>query len=123
MSIKNGIGFCAVYFCLTLLIKMCFLISIFLCFTLVPKLVPRTVDFHWYWYRILKFWYRDNPSSKQGQYSPNDQHLGIKHRRDREHQYSENKCLPLRITHPVVCVTLGSLTEKCWEERRDKQHP
>ncbi len=26
---KNGIGFCAVYFCLTLLIKMCFLISIF----------------------------------------------------------------------------------------------
>ncbi len=59
---KNGIGFCAVYFCLTLLIKMCFLISIFLCFALVPKLVPRTVDFHWYWYRILKFWYRDNPS-------------------------------------------------------------
>ncbi len=58
----NGIGFCAVYFCLTLLIKMCFLISIFLCFALVPKLVPRTVDFHWYWYRILKFWYRDNPS-------------------------------------------------------------
>ncbi len=41
---------------------MCFLISIFLCFALVPKLVPRTVDFHWYWYRILKFWYRDNPS-------------------------------------------------------------
>ncbi len=40
---------------------MCFLISIFLCFALVPKLVPRTVDFHWYWYRILKFWYRDNP--------------------------------------------------------------
>ncbi len=39
---------------------MCFLISIFLCFALVPKLVPRTVDFHWYWYRILKFWYRDN---------------------------------------------------------------
>ncbi len=37
-----------------------FLISIFLCFALVPKLVPRTVDFHWYWYRILKFWYRDN---------------------------------------------------------------
>ncbi len=47
-------------FCLTSLIKMCFLISIFLCFALVPKLVPRTVDFHWYWYRILKFWYRDN---------------------------------------------------------------
>ncbi len=44
---------------LTLLIKMCFLISIFLCFALVPKLVPRTVDFHWYWYQILKFWYRD----------------------------------------------------------------
>ncbi len=41
---------------------MCFLISIFLCFALVPKLVPRTVDFHWYWYRILKFWYRDNTS-------------------------------------------------------------
>ncbi len=41
---------------------MCFLISIFLCFALVPKLVPRTVDFHWYWYRIQKFWYRDNPS-------------------------------------------------------------
>ncbi len=41
---------------------MCFLISIFLCFALVPKLVPRTVDFHWYWYRILKFWYRDNPN-------------------------------------------------------------
>ncbi len=61
---KNGIGFCAVYFCLTLLIKMRFLISIFLCFALVPKLVPRTVDFHWYWYRILKFWYRDNPSTK-----------------------------------------------------------
>ncbi len=40
---------------------MCILISIFLCFALVPKLVPRTVDFHWYWYRILKFWYRDNP--------------------------------------------------------------
>ncbi len=42
---------------------MCFLISIsisiFLCFALVPKLVPRTVDFHWYWYRILQFWYRD----------------------------------------------------------------
>ncbi len=62
ISIKNGIGFCAVYFCLTLLIKMCFLISIFLCFALVPKLVPRTVDFHWYWYRILTFWYRDNPT-------------------------------------------------------------
>ncbi len=60
MSIKNGIGFCAVFFCLTALIKMCFLISMFLCFALVPKLVPRTVDFHWYWYRILKFWYRDN---------------------------------------------------------------
>ncbi len=43
---------------------MCFLISIFLCFALVPKLVPRTVDFHWYWYRILKFWYRDNPNSE-----------------------------------------------------------
>ncbi len=43
---------------------MCFLISIFLCFALVPKLVPRTVDFHWYWYRILKFWYRDNPNAK-----------------------------------------------------------
>ncbi len=41
---------------------MCFLISIFLCFALVPKLIPRTVDFHWYWYRILKFWYRDNPT-------------------------------------------------------------
>ncbi len=41
---------------------MCFLISIFLCFALVPKLVPRTMDFHWYWYRILKFWYRDNPT-------------------------------------------------------------
>ncbi len=40
--------------------KNVFLISIFLCFALVPKLVPRTVDFHWYWYRILKFWYRDN---------------------------------------------------------------
>ncbi len=26
------------------------------------ELVPRTVDFHWYWYRILKFWYRDNPT-------------------------------------------------------------
>ncbi len=62
-GIKNGIGFCAVYFCLTLLIKMCFLISIFLCFALVPKLVPRTVDFHWYWYRILKFWYRDNTTT------------------------------------------------------------
>ncbi len=41
---------------------MCFLLSIFLCFALVPKLVLRTVDFHWYWYRILKFWYRDNPN-------------------------------------------------------------
>ncbi len=60
IGIKNGIGFCAVYFCLTVLIKICFFISIFLCFALVPKLVPRTVDFHWYWYRILKFWYRDN---------------------------------------------------------------
>ncbi len=50
-------------FCLTLLIKMC-IISIFLCFALVPKLVPRTVDFHWYWYRILKFWYLDNTSRK-----------------------------------------------------------
>ncbi len=60
---KKWHWFCAVYFCLTLLIKMCFLISIFLCFALVPKLVPRTVDFHWYWYRILKFWYRDNPSA------------------------------------------------------------
>ncbi len=39
---------------------MCFLISIFLCFALVPKLVARTVDFHRYWYRILKCWYRDN---------------------------------------------------------------
>ncbi len=37
-----------------------FLISMFLCFALVPKLVPRTVDFLWYWYRILKFWYHDN---------------------------------------------------------------
>ncbi len=37
-----------------------FLISMFLCFALVPKLVQRTVNFHWYWYRILKFWYRDN---------------------------------------------------------------
>ncbi len=34
---------------------MCFLISMFLCFALVP----RTVDFHWYWYRIQKCWYRD----------------------------------------------------------------
>ncbi len=34
-----------------------------MCFALVPKLVPRTVDFHWYWYRILKFWYRDNTSN------------------------------------------------------------
>ncbi len=56
-SIKNGIDFCTVYFCLTLLIKrMCFLISMFFCFALVP----RTVDFHWYWYRIQKCWYRDN---------------------------------------------------------------
>ncbi len=40
-----------------LLIKIVlFLISIFLCFALVP----RTVDFHWYLYRILKFLYRDN---------------------------------------------------------------
>ncbi len=36
-----------------------FLISMFLCFALVP----RTVDFHWYRYRILKFWYRDNTNS------------------------------------------------------------
>ncbi len=42
---------------------MC-IISIFLCFALVPKFVPRTVDFHWYWYRILKFWYRDNTSAQ-----------------------------------------------------------
>ncbi len=34
----------------------------FLCFALVPKLVQRTVDFHWYRYRIQKCWYRDNPS-------------------------------------------------------------
>lgn len=62
-------------------------------------------------------------SSKQGQYSPNDQHQGICHRQDKEHQYSENKCLPLHITHSVVCATQGSLTETCWEERGDKQHP
>ncbi len=37
-----------------------FLISMFLCFASVQKLVPRTVAFHWYRYRILKFWYRDN---------------------------------------------------------------
>ncbi len=43
---------------------MC-IISIFLCFALVPKLVPRTVDFQWYWYRILKFWYRDNTSGEE----------------------------------------------------------
>ncbi len=30
----------------------------FLCFALVP----RTIDFHWY--RILKFWYRDNSTGK-----------------------------------------------------------
>ncbi len=42
-----------------------FLISMFLCFALVPKLVPRTVDFHWYRYRILKFWYRDNTTSSR----------------------------------------------------------
>ncbi len=47
---------CAVYFCLTLLIKMCFLIIIFLCFALVP----RTVDFHWYWYRIHKVLCQNN---------------------------------------------------------------
>ncbi len=27
-------------------------------------LVPRTVDFHWYRYRILTFWYRDNTTGK-----------------------------------------------------------
>ncbi len=43
-----------------------FLISMFLFFALVPKLVPRTVDFHWYRYRILKFWYRDNTSYAVG---------------------------------------------------------
>ncbi len=43
--------------------KMRFLIGMFLCFALVPKLVQRTVDFHWYWYRILKFWYRDNTTA------------------------------------------------------------
>ena len=36
----------------------------FLCFALVPKLVQRTVDFHGYRYRILKFWYRDNTNRK-----------------------------------------------------------
>ncbi len=66
--ILNKNGFCAVYFCLTLLIKMCFLISMCLCFALVP----RTVDFHWYWYRILKFWYRDNTSYI-------DKHLKVLH--------------------------------------------
>ncbi len=48
---------------------MC-IISIFLCFALVPKLVPRTVDFHWYWYRILKFWYRDNTIQYHGIVKP-----------------------------------------------------
>ncbi len=41
------IDFCTFYFCLTLLIKSIFLISMVLCFALVL----RTVDFHWY--RIL----------------------------------------------------------------------
>ncbi len=36
--------------------------SMFLGFALVPKLVPRTVDFYWYRYRIQKCWYRDNTS-------------------------------------------------------------
>ncbi len=40
--------------------KNVFLISMFLCFALVPKLVPRTVDFHWYWLPNTEFWYRDN---------------------------------------------------------------
>jgi len=35
---------------------------------LVPKLVPRTVNFNWYWYRILKFWYRDNTSGNKDTY-------------------------------------------------------
>ncbi len=57
---KKGICFLYILF-VTLLIKiMCFLISMFLCFALVPKLVQRTVDFHWYWYRIQKCWYHDN---------------------------------------------------------------
>ncbi len=62
---------------------MCFLISIFLCFALVPKLVPRTVDFHWYWYRILKFWYRDNPTQ-----------LYISSRPDETYQFAKlTKCI------------------------------
>ncbi len=32
---------------------MC-IISIFLCFALVPKLVQRTVDFHWYFLQSFK---------------------------------------------------------------------
>ncbi len=61
-----------------------FLISMFLCFALVPKLVPRTVDFHWYRYRILKFWYRDNTSaltlfpSQNAQMASN--HNGLHHK-------------------------------------------
>ncbi len=44
---------------------VCFLISMFWCFALVLKLVPRTVDFHCYRYRILKCWYRDNTRQEQ----------------------------------------------------------
>jgi len=30
--------------------------------TMVPKLVLRTMELYWHWYRLLKFWYHhDNP--------------------------------------------------------------
>ncbi len=66
---------------------MCFLISIFLCFALVPKLVPRTVDFHWYWYRILKFWYRDNTSANN---APEHTSFSDQHAHERT---NERKCI------------------------------
>ncbi|XP_057187413.1 uncharacterized protein LOC130552818 [Triplophysa rosa] len=42
------------------------------CFALVLKLVPRTVEFYWYWYRLLKFWYRDNTTQLYISSRPDD---------------------------------------------------
>ncbi len=35
----------------------------FFFFSVVLKLILRIVEIHWRWYRLLNYWYRDNPNS------------------------------------------------------------
>lgn len=48
---------------------------------MVLKLVQRTVQFDWYWYRLLKCWYRDNQRA-QNTHLPPSHPLSVQHERD-----------------------------------------